>query len=133
MARRLYIGNRSGVKAIRLSKPGFDAKTADASDCLIASDASQYQVVYFNTVTLSAVTTTIALPTDCTGCRVYAYNFLTTRSPSGAAQFVKFDVTVSGSTLTITITGASNDGSTTVMPPNFVNFTRTVTILIVKD
>jgi len=48
-------------------------------------------------------------------------------------QFVKFDVTVSGSTLTITITGASNDGTNTVMPPNFANFTRTVTILIVKD
>jgi hypothetical protein len=133
MVRRLYTGDRAGAKVIRLSKAGFDAETADASDCLIASDTSQFQIIYFNTVTLSAVTTTITLPTDCTGCRVYAYNFLTTRSPSGPAQFVKFDVTVSGSTLTITITGASNDGTNTVMPPNFTNFTRTVTILIVKD
>lgn len=131
--RQLYIGDRAGAKVIRLSKPGIDAETANPSDLLLASDASQFQVIYLGRVTLSAVTTTVSLPADCTGCRVYAFNFHTTRSPSGPVQFVKFDVTVSDSTLTITITGASNDGTNTVMPPNFANFTRAVSILIMKD
>lgn len=132
MAKRLYIGPKDGVKVIRLSKAGFDAETGDVEDMILASDRSQFQIALLATVTLSTVTTTVQLPTDCTGCNLYVLDFITTRSPAGPSESIKFTTAISGDELVITITEATVSGSP-YMPPNFVNFTRTVQVLIVKE
>jgi len=128
MAKRLYIGPKDGTNVIRLSKAGVDAETGDVGDMILASDRSLFQIALIANVSLTTVVTTVQLPTDCTGCDLYVLDFVTTRSPAGPTEPIKFTVAISGDELIITITDC-NPGP---MPPNFVNFTRALQVMIVK-
>jgi hypothetical protein len=131
--RRWFFGNDAGTFKFRISKAGFDAKTGADADMLVASGQSLAQIVFFQTIEITAASMGWTLPVRASHARLYVWNLNCVRTGgSGIIPGPRFSFSLAGASLSLLMTGETVDNVNFTTSYDFVNIHRYVNVLILK-